>query len=338
MSKDLQYYLDHPDEMPTDTKEIEALANAHIQSSLETGEQEVTIDRFVKPDEKEAPSTPEAKPEEKPAKAEEPKVEVKEPPKEEPPIVLAKDGKHVIPYAVLQGARDRAETAERVAREQAAELERLRTPGKKEEESTQILTEDELKALETEGQATLAKVLRAQQENLKALTAEVTSLRDHNEREIAQEAAEAKSSIQEAIDANTVLSTWQSDKDKTMWNEAARIDKILRESPKYSEVPYAERFTRVVELTAESMGIELPKPQVKEEPPKPRLTDEEIRAAAEAKLKAKPSTPKSLSDIPGGTPPAVDERDRVDQMSVAELGAKFMRMSKDELDAYVASL
>ena len=78
--KDLNYYLSHTDEMPTDPKEIEALANAHMAAALESGSDQLTVDRFVDKDES-AESSPaakgeEAKPKEEP-KAEEPKAEPK---------------------------------------------------------------------------------------------------------------------------------------------------------------------------------------------------------------------------------------------------------------------
>ena len=84
-----------------------------------------------------------------------------------------------------------------------------------------------------------------------------------------------------------------------------------------------------------------PAPAVQEKAPvAPQPTEAEIRAAAEAKLAAKnkAALPVSLSQIPGGTPPAVDERERVEQMSSVELGSKFLGMNKDQLDAYLATL
>ena len=121
-----------------------------------------------------------------------------------------------------------------------------------------------------------------------------------------------------------------------MWNEASRFDKVLRESQAYANKSFADRFTKVVELTQSALGIVVETPKAEVELPK--LTPEQIKAAAQAKLKGKTSVPVSSSQIPGGAPPAVDERERVEQMSVQELGNKFMNMTPEQMEAYLTTL
>ena len=108
---------------------------------------------------------------------------------------------------------------------------------------------------------------------------------------------------------------------------------MLRESPRYRDVPFADRFAKVVELTQAALEI-APEPK----PAKETLTPEQIRAAASAKLQSKKGVPTSLSDIPGGAPPAVDEKEKVEQMSTVALGQQFMGMSREQLDAYLQTL
>ncbi len=353
-AKNLKYYLENTDEMPTDPKEIEALAQEHIKASLEGNSEQLDIDRFTPKgeDDKGKPSAPEAVKEEP---KEEKKEEVKEAPKEEakevkaeekvekpeegrPEGILARDGKSVIPFAVLANARERAAEAERIAREQAAEIERLKNQPAKEEKPAE-LTNEELKAL-AEDSPTLAKLLQAQQEELQALRGQITELDKFARQQISDAQEDGNRAVQEAIDRNPVLVEWQNMEDPTYWNMAARLDATLRASPEYKEVSFDDRFDKVVALTKSVLGIpDEPKvEEVKEEVKQPN--DKELLALAEAKLaEKKAAMPVSLSQIPGGIPPAQDERERVEQMSTAEIGSKLMGMkSLDDINAYLNNL
>ena len=358
MSKNLQYYLDHTDEMPTDPAEIERLANEHLAQANEAGTEELTVDKFVPPDDKDDKKgvSSDAKVEAKDDKADEQaEAEAKavadalaadtakkaddaakaELPKEEKPEgILAKDGKNVIPYSQLETARARATAAEALAKEQAAEIERLKAE-KLPKEDVATLTNEELDTLEADS-PTLAKTLRAQQASIQKLTEQLQAVAERQEDQAVIQETEVKSEIQSAIDANPTLAEWQTAEDQTLWNEASRFDKVLRESPAYANKSFAERFTKVVELTQSALGLEVETPKTEVELPK--LTPEQIKAAAQAKLKGKTSVPVSSSQIPGGAPPAVDERERVEQMSVHELGNKFMNMTPEQMEAYLTTL
>lgn len=343
VTKDLQYYLSHPDEMPDDPAELERLANEHREVAMESGAEQLSIDRFVEKDEKAESSTAtgdtqkeaakpvEAAPET--PKASEEKAEIK------PDGILAKDGKNLIPYSQLESARSRAATAEErakaaedLAARQAQELEALKN--KPNAAETEMLTEDELAALEADS-PTLAKTLRMQQALIQQLRDEVGQVKTVQQHRAVTEEASIKSEIQSAIDANPTLAGWQTAEDQTMWNEASRVDRMLRESPAYASVSFEDRFKKVVEMTQVALNIEPPKSDES-----PALTPEQIRAAAAAKLKQVTATkrPTTLSDIPGGAPPAVDERQKVEEMSPIALGQQFLGMTKEQLDAYLASL
>lgn len=356
--KDLSYYLAHPDEMPEDPKELERLTNEHVTQSLESGQEQLTVDRFVPPDEKKdekqgassdakveeaAKPAAEAKAEEKPegeAKAVEKKADGAAAKAEEPKPegILAKDGKHVIPYSQLESARERAKTAEDLVKAQATEIEKLKAKPAEAVVDVAMLTEEELAVLEADS-PTLAKTLRAQQAQITSMAEQLKSVTERQAEQVATEDAVVKTEIQTAIDANSTLAGWQTSEDQTMWNEASRFDKLLRESPRYANVPFADRFAKVVELTQSALGQAAEVP-AKVEEAKPAPTAEETRAAAAAKLaeKNKKATPVSLSQIPGGAPPAVDERQKVEQMSAVALGNSFQGMTKDQLEAYLATL
>jgi hypothetical protein len=357
-TKDLNYFLEHPDEMPTDTAEIERLAAEQYAVSQESDTATLSIDQFVKPADDKAGAASGA---ETDKEAADPAAAVEAAAKAEadakaaaeakaaesaaaaeakPDGVLAKDGKNVIPYAQLESARQRASAAEQLAAEQRAELDRLKNQLEAGKTATtdgdvETLSDEELDALEVES-PTLAKLLRGQQATIQKLTGTVETLAKHQGSQIASEEAEVRNEMQEAIDSNPTMAAWQSDTDKTMWNKAAKFDKLLRAEPEFADVSFADRFAKVVELTQAALGLkaEVAAPAAATT----KATPAEIKAQAEAKLKSTKALPTSLSDIPGGAPPAVDERERVDDMSATELGAKFLNMKPEDLQAYLTSL
>ena len=341
--KDLKYYLEHTDEMPTDTKEIERLANEHMNAALESGNEQMNVDKIVGVQDA-PPANQEAtddKAGEKPAgdklvekQADKPAPVVEAPAGEvKPDAILAKDGKNLIPYSQLESARQRAVAAETLARQQAEELAALKAEKTAPAQQPEMLSDDELAALEADS-PTLAKTLRAQQAAIQTLRDEVKSVQTRQQSQAAVEEQEVKSEVQSAIDANPTLAAWQTAEDQSMWDEAARFDKLLRGSPKYANVSFADRFAKVVELTRLELGLEAEAPRTVE------LTQEQIKAAAQAKLKqvTAKSKPVTLSDIPGGAPPAVDERQKVEEMSAVALGQQFMGMTKEQMETYLSTL
>lgn len=328
--KDLKYFLDHPDEMPTDPAELERLANEQIQRTMESGKDEVTVDRFVK-DEKEAAPSPAAEVKEEPA-AETPKEEAPKAEETQPEGVLAKDGKNVIPYGVLEAERRRTRELTDVVAALQAEVQALKAPKEEQPAQTTQLNEEELQTLEAEW-PTMAKVLRGLQNEVNTLRGTVGGVANYVALQANEEETEVKSEIQQAIDANPTLSAWQNAEDQTMWNEAAKQDLLLRQNPLWADVPWEKRFEKVVELTQSAMQVEAPAPKPED---KPNL--DAVRAAAQAKLQKIATMPRSLSQIPGGAPPAVDERQKVEEMSPIALGEMFLHMTPEQREVYLQNL
>lgn len=346
-TKDLKYYLANPDEMPTDPKILERLANEHMDAALESGTEQLDVEKIVGSDETKGDSSGAAGKEEPKTEAktepevtvDEPKVKAQAEPEApaKPDGILAKDGKNVIPYSQLESARSRASAAEQLVKDQANEIARLKAEKTAPAAEPEMLTEDELAVLE-EDQPTLAKTLRAQQASITKLNTVVAGMaRRQNEDAVVQK-KEVDAEIQSAIDANPTLAEWQAAEDQAMWNEAARQDQLLRTSPRYANVSFAQRFEKVVALTRLALDMEAPVEEVQETPATP--TPAEVKAAAAAKLAAvnKAKKPLSMTDIPGGAPPAVDERAKVEEMSTVALGQQFLGMTKEQLDAYLATL
>jgi len=342
--KDLKYFLEHTDEMPTDPKVLEQLANDHMNAALEAGQEQINVDTIVgKADEypgAAAANTEEKTSEQATAKAEAAAAPEPAAAEAKPDGILAKDGKNVIPYAQLESARQRAAAAEALARDQAAELAALKAEKSAQAQvnDADMLTDEELDALEADS-PTLAKTLRAQQAAIQQLRDMVQTVTQRQAVEAATQEAEVKSEVQTAIDSNPTLASWQTSEDQTMWDRASAFDKVLRAMPEYANTSFADRFEKVVEMTQSALGLEA------EAPPAPARvhaapTPEQIQAAAKAKLTqaSKGKRPVSLSDIPGGAPPAVDERQKVEEMSSVALGNQFLGMTKDQMETYLASL
>ena len=348
-AKDLNYYLSHTDEMPTDPKEIERLANEHMEAALEAGTEQLNVDTIVGTADEipgdaaaNAESKEPKKDEPAPAKAEAEPAAAQAAAAAKPDGVLAKDGKNVIPYSQLESARQRAAEAEALVRQQAEELAQLRraqapTGTQEPAQDAEMLTDEELDAL-AEDSPTLAKTLRSQQAAIRQLRETVEGVTRTQATQQAAQVAEVKTEVQSAIDGNATLAEWQTAQDRTMWTRASSIDRMLRELPEYANVSFADRFDKVVEMTQIALGQQPDAPAPAQQ--KEELTPEQIKTAAKAKLTAaaKGRRPTTLSDIPGGAPPAVDERQKVEEMSTVGLGQMFLGMTPEQRDAYLQSL
>jgi hypothetical protein len=292
--------------------------------------------------------TPAAEPKtEVTAPAAEPKAEVVEQPQEqveqrEPEGVATKDGKHVIPYSVLQSERTRAAAAERELVEARAQLaahlaaatdpkQAAKTGGADTPEVSQE-DEDRLAALE-EDFPSVAAELKATRELVKQLAAQIKPLKESTQQAEDRRANEAAMTVQEAIDTLPKMAHIQSANPEA-YELAQQFDATLRNRADWAGKPLTERFAKVVELVEASLGeIAVPGQT-------PPLADKEaLKKAAAAKLATAAKTvPTSLSQFPAGEPVAADEAAAVEQMSTPQLASKLGKMSPAQMDAYFASL
>lgn len=175
-----------------------------------------------------------------------------------PDGVLAKDGKNVIPYAVLESTRRRTEEAERQAAEarrlaeeataRARELEeqlKQRSAGGDQtatqqggDDSDALLQSLEASAASMEKLAeetpALAEVLapqiaasKALMQSVKVLQAKVDQFEQRVQQDDATQAKSAEDRVQSAIDANPVLRYWQNE-DAKAFDRAAQFDMRMR--------------------------------------------------------------------------------------------------------------
>jgi hypothetical protein len=335
--KDLAYYQANPDELgelPID--QIEALYGTEEPNEGETG---------AKPDSGNPPvAAGETKPVE-PEKVDDPTLMAgKTGDEPQPEGVATKDGKHIIPFEVLEKERTRTAELQRVAQEQAAQIEALKAkaagapePGKPQPngEEVLVLSEEELAELEKELPA-LGKLFRAQQAQLHQLGSTVKNLSDERQEREAESARSVQVNVQDAIDANPKLAYLQAQA-PDVFGRAVRFDQTLSADPDWAGKSLQDRFAQVVKLYEATYGeVKLPGSA---DPEQPKPSQSELAKVAEAKLAAAaPGSPKSMSDIPGGSIPPTDELARIESLTTAELGAMFENMTQEQQDAYLARL
>lgn len=313
MEKNLDYYMEHPDEMPEDPEVLAKLIEGVDEKSDDSIDSETVDDGEGKEEAKDEPEeSAEAKKEGEPEKAEDDK----------PTGVLAKDGKNILPFEVLEGSRKRATALEEQLRATQDELQALKE-GKSAEERA-LLSEEDLAAVEAETPA-LGKVLRALQKEVTTLREEAVERR---QAVTTQSQDAVRQQMQQAIDANQDLARWQVAEPDTpearRWQRAVDFDRELRQDPDWQDKPMQERFAEAERLTKLRFGDQLP--QSADDPPKgePKPTEKPVARKPEPKPQGL-----SLSDIPGGNPPSADTSSEIDALS---LFSSMQKMSDAEIE------
>ena len=179
--------------------------------------------------------------------------------------VLTKDGKHVMPFSVVQNLRQTThDQAARIAELQAA-LEASTAEKQAQADGTSTaqsqaqadaallqFTEEELADLEAIPAA--AKLVKGVQ----ALQAKLTEVQAAP---VAAPAAPApapdKSAIQADIDSMPLLATWQA-KGGELWARAVDMDNALQADPQWSAKTRVERFDEVQRRIATDYGFSVP--------------------------------------------------------------------------------
>jgi hypothetical protein len=246
--------------------------------------------------------------------------------------VLGKDGKTVLPYAALKGAREEARAAREEAKAARAraevlakEIEDLKSG--KTAPAAESLTEEELAEL-TEYAPKAAKVIaeaKAREQRIAELEAQVSA-----STKPAAKAEPEDDPVQDAIDQVPMLANWQAT-DKEKFERAVALDAVTRDSPKWKSKPLEARFAHVAKMVAEEYDIQIPE-DVKPQPTKGPSKADPVKAIAQA-TRTEPTT---LSDFKGG---AVDQtEERLERMTATAQLARVQDMSPEEFNEYLAKL
>jgi hypothetical protein len=226
--------------------------------------------------------------------------------------VATRDGKHVIPYAVLERERERA-------RELAAEVERLKAAGATQEEQQSaieaVFSEEELDEL-SEFAPAIRKLHDAYTSLAKQVKADTEAKAAAAQRQAQEEADTQAAQLQAAIDATTLLKQWQA-KGGGLWADAVALDKQLLADPGWADKPMAARFAEVERRIAAEYGIATPQP----------------KTAAPAKAAAAAPQPKTieptLTDF--GASGAVAVGDPLHGLSKGQMVDRVMAMDMDQI-------
>lgn len=306
------------------------------------------------------PAAPAAQPVEEVKVASEPEKETQnptEPSEADAAGVATKDGKHVIPYAVLTSTRERALRAEEAAREMAARVTALeqslqaaakgantgaapRAAEAVAADATERMSDADLEALK-EDFPTVYKALRAATARADQLEQQVREQASFRQEVEGASQRDVEMTVQDAIDSVPKLAHIQASDPQT-FALAKQFDDTLKNTPAWANKPMQERFAKVIEMVEAANGaIDLPGGKSNPEVPAPNAED--LKKAAQATAAAAVKTgrsnvPTSLSEFPVGDPPAQTETQALEQMTQFQLAEKFARMTPEQQDAYLASL
>ncbi len=336
MDKDLQYYLDHPDETPDDPAVLLQLAEQ--MTAPITGEEPPPTEKKDEKPEDPAPSS------EEPKKGEAKQVE--EPKKEEEAAILMPSGKGTIPYAVLKSEREKRQAAEEAVAELSQKMEQMqaqlakgtdRGDAKAAEIGTEALatmTPEELDALRSDFPV-FGKVIDSLMGTIGTLTKEVETLKQSEQVRTTTSQNQAATTVQELIDGEPILLHLQTSS-PDLFAKAIEIDKTLMGNPKYPDM--ASRFEKVAEIMDSTFGPFDGVPAKVKTPPATHETSVNKDAARKIvleKIEKNKAVPNSLSDAPSGEPPASDEVASLENLSALELTDRLLKMSADQRTAYL---
>ena len=305
--KDLAYYMANENEFNALTEEqVIALSEGH------TVEGETA-----------APKEEAAEVVESPAH----EAEAKEPVVEEENVLLAKDGKHIIPFERLQEMTEKAAQWEAFAREQAALVESLKqakaedaeTGGTKAQEAVMAEYKGEFPEVFEDLKGHIQSMINA------GVSAKMTELEARLNDTIAPMQQTAPNN---AMDAHfNAIKSAISDFDQLVVSGA--VQDWIKTQPSYVQ----KAATEVLEQGTASEVIELFSNYKASLPNKRAVpSKDDLNAKANAVIaKAKAKTPTSLTDVPSGTSAAIDDDAAEAGMNAQQLFAKYQGMPPEKI-------
>lgn len=276
-----------------------------------------------------------------------------------PDGVLTRDGKHVIPYTVLEQTRQQRQELEERNRQLEQELEQVRQSAQQSDQSRvqaqQALDKAEgrqqdvlerhdiqagdlpkkddgtfdLESLRQEYPDEVVNVLAANNREVVALRQQVEALERDRQAQAERERQLTRTSIQEQIDSIPELAEVQAEGGRR-WKMAVNVDNDLKEDPDWSQTSNRLRFHEVVHL----MNGGRPRTPAEAEaaieaanqPPREPSAPVDPRERADERIQQQAGTrsaPPTHSDLPAGQKPAQSEQERLEQTDVMDLERDF---------------
>lgn len=233
------------------------------------------------------------------------------------PVLLAKDGKHTIPFEELTSARARAAELEQLAKQQSELIESLK--GQKqavqEEQKPEPAADSKIDSL---GKQYEEKLFEGNLEEAAAIRNKINAAileqaRNDIRAEIKQEseANQQQRSIDEAADKAAKDYPFLDSNSKEANPEAINDVIAMRDGLVARGVPFHEA---IAQAAAKVVKIYAPVPAPTQDEPKNTLA--EAKKAADAAIaKAKPKVPTSLSEVPAAGKVVTDEVEAIRDMS-----------------------
>ncbi len=258
--------------------------------------------------------------------------------------VLARDGKHVLPYTVLEDSRNTIQTQAQRIRELEESNRTLAARGDAAAQAQQpiiadarskselgVLTDEELANLKSELPEHIYNAFAKQNETLSAIVNERQAVIANREQ---QEALQ----VQAAIDGNVTLAKWQNayvaNTDPHTFARAVSIDNAIKDLPQYAKMSLVERYADVVAMVeGKPLPSTLPRAAA---PGTPTLTARADAILERARAKADQPQPFSHSDVPGGTPAAQSDAQLLDSMSTMDVEKLFAGKTDAQINALLA--
>ncbi|EGQ7595632.1 hypothetical protein I6R01_003851 [Salmonella enterica subsp. enterica serovar Cerro] len=251
--------------------------------------------------------------------------------------ILARDGKHVIPYDVLEAERadkqrvvQQSRTLEQQLAEERRKINLLTSQIKQAGMTPEPLPEDarvsdEQIAKIRELYPEVADLLTTMSRKYDYLQSRIQNESTSQPQQVSNELAP----VFEAMNAVPDLKTWQqSDPDR--FSLAVHLDEKLQNDPAWKDKPLTERFAEVARRTRAAYG-EMPQEPVAEEDKSQKVLTEAADKVAKAEAAA--SVPDSPSDVGNTAPLAQDKFEQLLGASYADAEALMSTMSEDDLDA-----
>ena len=228
-TKDLEYFMLHPAEMPDDPGAVKGIEDDGI-SIAEGSEAEPPIVDLRTTPEVEETKEPEVAPT---PEATAPEVKPADPVEEKLPIAT-KDGKNTIPYGVLEGERRKAKEAEAERDQLRKDLETERTrQAEAPEETPQATPEPDVEEpdwdkLAEEYPEEVVKAMKISFQTAISAKADAKAAREEAAYYREADEAEVQGTSQTAIDKNPTLVNWQANHPE-VWEQAKKVDLLLQE-------------------------------------------------------------------------------------------------------------
>lgn len=248
-------------------------------------------------------------------------------------VIASKDGKHIIPYDVLDHER-REKQQER--REKQALQEQLQQAVAEREKLQRLLEKHGIPADADPDSISIEEIEQLAQdypEIGKALTGIVNKLNKFEQAEVAKQAVvDTPDPLQAALQAVPELVKWNNE-DPDRMAFAISVDERLQHDPAWKDKPLQERFAEAARRTRIAFNDEQPA-----EPAEKPATDEKkpTETAKEPEVVKRDRIPESPSDIGQSVQHSATGIEKYQSMTQEQLMAEMSSMNPAQIEALLA--